>query len=384
MYSLCSIAHVVITTSCNGLNAFVLSDNVVKPCSRGVGTTVSVSHLFHAMPVRLKEFNRTIRSQFLKAIQLLYSYAICNSKVRFLVTNHTSNQTKVVFQSCTSSSLKQLVCSIYDASFASLLEEFNITLANLSVSGLISKKGPLSGWTNPDRQFLFLNNIPFDLPKLNRAINSIFKKHNPAQYPIFLLFLKLDQSNFDRNVTPDKRIIVLEHEGDIISQISSFFCDFYKSDEIAVNIPKASRRPEFDEQVSAVKRSSERPHPTFVMEKPLQQVSYTKQTQVPILSKRFKGLAEISKLENPTLTKKHFEQMSIIGQFNNGFIVARFENLIFIVDQHASHEKYLFEKFSKAKPLVQPLVNKTRVHLDPVLWSIMKEKQNEIEQFELT
>lgn len=39
--------------------------------------------------------------------------------------------------------------------------------------------------------------------------------------------------------------------------------------------------------------------------------------------------------------------MRIIGQFNSAFIVARLDNHLFVVDQHASDEKYNFEELQR-------------------------------------
>lgn len=39
--------------------------------------------------------------------------------------------------------------------------------------------------------------------------------------------------------------------------------------------------------------------------------------------------------------------MKIIGQFNHGFVIARLNEDVFIIDQHASDEKYNFEKLCK-------------------------------------
>lgn len=47
---------------------------------------------------------------------------------------------------------------------------------------------------------------------------------------------------------------------------------------------------------------------------------------------------------NRHITKKEFEQMEIIGQFNMGFIITRLGDDLFIVDQHATDEKYNFEQ----------------------------------------
>ena len=40
-------------------------------------------------------------------------------------------------------------------------------------------------------------------------------------------------------------------------------------------------------------------------------------------------------------------KMKVIGQFNKGFIIAQLDDDLFIVDQHASDEKFNFEKFVK-------------------------------------
>lgn len=43
--------------------------------------------------------------------------------------------------------------------------------------------------------------------------------------------------------------------------------------------------------------------------------------------------------------------MKIIGQFNLGFIIARLGNDLFIIDQHASDEKYNFETLQRTTSL---------------------------------
>ena len=47
--------------------------------------------------------------------------------------------------------------------------------------------------------------------------------------------------------------------------------------------------------------------------------------------------------------KEDFKSLSVVGQFNKGFIMATLnEHDLFILDQHACDEKYNFETFSKA------------------------------------
>lgn len=51
--------------------------------------------------------------------------------------------------------------------------------------------------------------------------------------------------------------------------------------------------------------------------------------------------------------KEDFAEMHVIGQFNKGFVLARLHNEVFIVDQHASDEKYNFERLVQNAVLCQ-------------------------------
>ena len=70
-----------------------------------------------------------------------------------------------------------------------------------------------------------------------------------------------------------------------------------------------------------------------------------------------------------------FLKGEIIGQFNLGFIIARLsDNDLFIVDQHATDEKFRYEEFlNKAKIVSQPLVCPQNLDLDPGKKEILRE-----------
>lgn len=70
------------------------------PCSRQVGTTVSLSNLFHSLPVRQKEFHKNVKREFNKMTQLLYAYCLIATGVKWVAnTRHhysTLNQLKIL------------------------------------------------------------------------------------------------------------------------------------------------------------------------------------------------------------------------------------------------------------------------------------------------
>lgn len=58
------------------------------------------------------------------------------------------------------------------------------------------------------------------------------------------------------------------------------------------------------------------------------------------------------------ISKNMFKEMEIIGQFNHGFIIAKLNNDLFIIDQHATDEKYNFEQLQLTTVLEQQVLVK--------------------------
>nr|CAD7266230.1 unnamed protein product [Timema shepardi] len=74
------------------------------------------------------------------------------------------------------------------------------------------------------------------------------------------------------------------------------------------------------------------------------------------------------------ISKDMFAKMSIVGQFNLGFIVVRLRADLFIIDQHASDEKYNFEKLQRDTALRnQRLVIPQKLELTAVNEGILVE-----------
>lgn len=95
--------------------------------------------------------------------------------------------------------------------------------------------------------------------------------------------------------------------------------------------------------------------------------------QMPQLN-RMKFKAKIDPTKNKVaeeelkteISKQDFIKMEIIGQFNLGFIIGRLDNDLFIIDQHATDEKYNFETLQKKTRLQnQPLVVPQSLELTP-------------------
>lgn len=79
------------------------------------------------------------------------------------------------------------------------------------------------------------------------------------------------------------------------------------------------------------------------------------------------------------LNKKSFENMQVLGQFNRGFILARLDQHVFIIDQHATDERANYEEQLDKSPLVEQKM----VHPKPLYFNSIQENaiMNNLEEF---
>ncbi|XP_046968358.1 mismatch repair endonuclease PMS2 [Vanessa cardui] len=99
--SLCALADLTITTKHKSSQfatkiQYDHKGNIINktPCSRQIGTTVSLSNLFCSLPVRKKEFHKNAKREFNKMTNLLYAYCLISVGVKITCTNHVSASNK--------------------------------------------------------------------------------------------------------------------------------------------------------------------------------------------------------------------------------------------------------------------------------------------------
>ncbi|KAJ0178403.1 hypothetical protein K1T71_006226 [Dendrolimus kikuchii] len=295
--SLCALANLIITTRHKTSEyatkiEYDYKGSITKktPCSRQIGTTVSLTNLFHSLPVRLKEFHKNVKREFNKMTQLLYAYCLISAGVKITCSNSTTSNSKSVIVATQGSisykdniaaifGLKQLqsileikpeyVPNIKENIFKGLSGEIETTdnsvhiedveidlsedsndnegdsekssqksqgykneISPIEFTGYISSCEHGSGRSSTDRQFFYVNKRPCEPTKIIKLINEIYRQFNPNQYPFVFLNIDLDKTSVDVNVTPDKRKVFLTKEKIILHSLKSSLLKLYE------NIPR--------------------------------------------------------------------------------------------------------------------------------------------------
>jgi len=198
--------------------------------ARPVGTTVTLANLFSTMPVRQKEFQRSLKREFGKLVAVLSAYGLVSSGVRIMVTNSKARGGRtIVLQTQGSEILRDNLVSIFGSKQVASVRPFtqvdltpeDLAKANIrlygplptvKLEGFISSPVHGEGRGAPDRQFYFVNSRPCDPTKLVKMVNQVYHGFNRNQFPFVCLNITTERSSVDINITPDKRQVLLTNE----------------------------------------------------------------------------------------------------------------------------------------------------------------------------
>jgi DNA mismatch repair protein MutL len=341
--------------------------NYLRDCACNVGTSIEVSDLFYNVPARLKFMKSTQREAAL-IIDIAERLALVNSKVSFRVYNNNSK----VLATFSSNKVTDTIRAIYGKSVHENIMPIEKHSDIASVHGYIGNAEISRGSRN--NQSIFVNKRFIKNKLITTAVENAFKSFLTInKYPFFILFLEIFPELIDVNVHPTKSEIKFKDERFIFKLVfdaaheairkslkDSFeieplnLNDFEREENIPVQslvqIPLDLRSDSSKKYYIA---SSETKHTNdsnmFEHNNPLH---YQVQNNNPFENSI--GIREVScsgsektpiSEERYTLEAK-FPLLNIIGQFNDTYILAQGGEELFIVDQHAAHEKILFEKYT--------------------------------------
>lgn len=312
--------------------------------SKGLqGTSIEVTHLFHTLPARKKFLKRpSAEAGACKKMFIEKALPFNNLTFRFF----QDNQVKLFFPR---SSLQDRLLAAYPGILhKDLIHEIKTDSGPFSLT-IIAGDPSL---TRKDRRFiqLFLNNRKISDFSLVQAVEYGFSEYLPGgTYPIAFVFISMDPSFVDFNIHPAKKEVRIKNTSDlhheIVSAITTFLrgytYNFTKS--TAVTLPQAKDFHGFSGFITQ-------------HEHPLHQGTYSDRN----FSKRQDSLSEKNRLYTAhsfpeTITYEEFSEsesmkepdipFTYLGQVFELFLVVSSGEILYIIDQHASHEKILFNEF---------------------------------------
>ncbi len=346
--SMGAVGRLTITSRIQGADAAQISVDggeigPVKPAALSEGTVVELRDLFHATPARLK-FLRSDRAETQAIHDVVKRLAMAEPHVGFTIRDYSSSETgRVSFNTDPQSgdlleALSGRLRQILGPEFAENAlpidgERDGITLTGFAALPTYSRGSNVA-------QFLFVNGRPVRDKLLIGALRgaySDFLSHD--RHPACALFLECDPTQVDVNVHPAKAEVRFRQPGVARGLIVS---------SLRQALAEAGHRA--STTVADATLGAFRPEPNDVrvyqMDRPslgARQAAY--EAQAPVFAET---QAPFARSEEPAPeTDRDAPLGAARAQVHENYIIAQTADGMVIVDQHAAHERLVYEKLKR-------------------------------------
>lgn len=324
------------------------------------GTTFIVKDLFYNVPARRK-FLKTAQTEGSYISDMVEKLALSHPDISFKFINN--NQTKL--HTSGNGNRKDIIYHIFGREISSSLLEVKHECEYFKVEGFIGK--PVITRGNRNYENYFINGRYVKSNILSRAIEEAYKSFlMQHQYPFTVLYFTFF-SEMDVNVHPTKMELRFDNNNEIYVELCDTIYAILSHKEMIPEVPvdstpapkkivheykepipepfekrrinevrAAESRSVYGQSVTSTVKNYSATEPaakapeTSTAYEPAHVVTGTQQT-----------LGDYDKV---FLTESAKKQFSIIGQLFKTYWLIEFEDKLYIIDQHAAHEKVLYEK----------------------------------------
>jgi DNA mismatch repair protein MutL len=350
--SIAAVAEVEILTQTSsdsiGSYMYLRKGDVVRKESRArpQGNTITVRRLFRYFPVRLK-FLKSVNTENSHIAHLVSEYALAFPEVKFSLVLDK----RISLRTAGNGDLREVVNEIYGSELAQGMLKVEQKDGLAKVSGLTSP--PSLARSNRNYLSFFVNRRWVRSPLLSRATEEAYRGLlMDGQHPIAVINISLPVQELDVNVHPAKAQIKFCHEQAIFSNVQKAIEGTLARTAIAS--PKA---------VPFSLSPGQWQSPRMIMD----------------IEPAF-AVAQLPTLELPVLR--------VLGQLANTYIIAEGPNGLYLIDQHAAHERILYDRilaqWSQKEVEVQGLLQPITIELSPREEETLKASKEFLAEFGFT
>jgi DNA mismatch repair protein MutL len=376
-----------------------MKKEIISPISMDSGTQVFVKNLFYNVPARRK-FLKSDLTEFRYISDTMIKFAIIRPDIRFTFYDNEN----LIFDVLASDPVKRIE-NILGKNISSSLIPVDYSTDTLKISGFVGE--PLIAKQSKSGQYLFLNRRSIISKSLSYAIFSAFEHLlEKKSHPFYVLNIILDPKQVDVNVHPQKHEVKFEDEKYIYNALTKAVGQALQSSnlvpEIALNYQEIqspfTKMNDEDKFVVVNKMTGE----VISTERNYQEQRGQSTTSPNFQRSRdyssnssenknfeisaFDFLFNKKKSENQqeeALTKGEFEKpVQMYWQVHRKYICTQTDKGFIVVDQHAAHERILYEKALKAMnkeySYSQDLMFPIEVELDSSKRLLVKELEKDL------
>ena len=295
------------------------------------GTIVTVKNIFYHTPAR-KKFLKTDSAELRHILNVVTKEALAHSEIFFQLSH---NGKQLINTPARNNNLGKIT-DFWGKDFANELIPLNIKNELFQTSGFICK--PFLARRKAGLQYLFVNNRAVSSSLIAAACKKGYQPVIPNErQPQVFLFLKIDPKETDINVHPSKDIIKFHKEREIFEHIEEGVRNCLKNanliPEIFFSKPTFKNIP-FSKTFSNGASTAKKQNISLNLNKPF--INPVRTPEKAFISNGVKEKEQDYELIS--------EKLNIKTQLNNTYLLGEDTEGFFLLDQHAAHERILYEK----------------------------------------
>jgi len=342
-----------------GTEVVIDGGKVVRAGKTGcpAGTSIEVRQLFAHVPGRRK-FLRTEETEWSHIEQGVRLSALARPEVGWVLRRDGA----VFWQDSARGALEERMAAVFGRDWKETFLEIDTEDAGMRIHGYLGRPG-VNRATRAE-QILFVNSRPVQSGSLNAALLEGY--HNAlmrGRYPVTVLFLEMDPCGVDVNVHPAKREVRFRQDGDVRRFVSSAVAEVLRGGSVGP-LPMPTMTTNGFSPALTFAPTASQPAATIPGRAPM-----------PVAAGGSLGLEVESAPGIPAGWR-------FLGVVDHLYLVAEKDGGVVLVDQHAAHERILFEQL--LRQVAQEEVNGQRLlypvtlEFPPVQAAFLKERAEEL------
>ena len=295
--------------------------NSISYTASVVGTMICVSNLFKNFPAR-KKFMKTPRSEAGKITSLVQQFILSHPGISFELIQNNSKK----FFSVGNGDLRDAVSSVYgDETSSEMLEIISDPNQEIKITGLIGSV--FQHRQNRNGISLYINGRMVQNRSLSFSLEQAYHDHIPnKKFPIGVINIQVPFDEIDVNIHPAKTEVRLINENQIFSLLQRSVRKTLNSDSLVKRVPV------FQNNTSLSTQNSDPSEFWPIPKSNDNNLNY------------FENISSTNDLRgSESSLKEILDSLLVIGQISLTYIVCEGNNGLYLVDQHAAHERILFE-----------------------------------------
>ncbi len=336
--SIAAVSRVTLRTRTSseqvGTEVQVAGGNIesIKEKGTAVGTSLEISDLFFNTPARRK-FLKGERAEYANIAEVVTTISLAHPQVAFKL--HKDGE--LIFDYPSNSNLKERLLVTHYREWVKYLLPLDVRSETVTIKGYIGK-AELSK-VNRTGQLFFINKRPVKSLSLSYALQNAYQGLLPQKhFPVAIIFLEIDPTTVDANIHPTKREVRLQDERMIQEQ---FIHCLKKTLGKGDHSPKISFSYSLDKGKTYAKRSAPVSFDFKELKEKAGGDSYLETVRETASSHQM-----VRETQGPMWLEgeKKLKVVPPFGQIKGSYILAEIEEGLMIIDQHAAHERIVFEQ----------------------------------------